>query len=66
MDLPKDKRAQNLRDAFKVRNAHKIRGKRVLLVDDVFTTGSTLDEASKVLMNAGAKSVCAYTLARSI
>ena len=66
VDLPKDKRAQNLRDAFKVKSAYKIRGKRVLLVDDVFTTGSTLDEAAKILMNAGAKSVCAYTLARSV
>ena len=66
VDLPKDKRAINLRDAFVVRDPGKVRGKRVLLVDDVFTTGSTLNEAARVLLNAGAKSVYGFTLARSL
>ncbi|MHB9036249.1 MAG: ComF family protein [Armatimonadota bacterium] len=66
VELPQDQRVFNLEGAFIVRNADLISGKRVLLVDDVFTTGSTLNEAAKVLRAAGALSVYAYTLAKSI
>ena len=66
VNLPKDERARNLREAFRVSNPARIRGKRVLLVDDVLTTGSTLDAAARVLISAGAASVYGYTLARSI
>jgi competence protein ComFC len=65
-NLPQDKRISNLEGAFAVRNPEMILGKSVLLVDDVFTTGSTLNEAAKVLKEAGAKAVHAYTLARTI
>jgi ComF family protein len=66
VDLTIDERAVNPRGSFGVRNPERIRGKRVLLVDDVFTTGSTLDEAARVLLEAGASAVRAYTLARSL
>lgn len=66
VDLPQDERIFNLEGAFAVRNADRVRGKSVLLVDDVFTTGSTLNEAAKVLKDAGARCAHAYTLARSI
>ncbi len=65
VNLPQEKRLGNVRNAFAVRNAGKIAGKRVLLVDDVLTTGSTLNEAALAMKNAGASSVHAYTLARS-
>jgi len=66
VDLPFDLRATNIQGSFAVRHAEKIRGKRVLLIDDVFTTGSTLDEATRVLLAAGASAVRAYTLAKSL
>ena len=58
------RRMQNLRNAFKVRRNAAMQGKDVLLVDDVLTTGSTLDECARVLLAAGARSVRALTVAR--
>ena len=52
--LEKDDRKRNIKGAFVVRHPEKIRGKRVLLIDDVMTTGSTLSECSSVLTDAGA------------
>ena len=66
VDLPHEERASNIEGAFAVKNAGNVAGKNVLLIDDVFTTGSTLNEAAKTLRNAGAASVYAYTLARSL
>jgi ComF family protein len=57
-------RRENLRDAFRVVRPEKIRNKRVLLVDDVFTTGATLRAAAAALKLAGAAHVTALTLAR--
>ena len=65
-NLPREQRLINLNGTFVVRNADTIKGKRILLVDDVMTTGSTLNEASRVLISAGAREVFAYTLARSL
>ncbi|MET0253342.1 MAG: ComF family protein [Terrimicrobiaceae bacterium] len=58
------RRMQNLRDAFKLRRSATVQGKDLLLVDDVLTTGSTLDECARVLLTAGARSVRALTVAR--
>lgn len=66
VNLPYDQRAINIEGAFAVKNHGKVAGKRVLLVDDVFTTGATLNEAAKVIREAGAATVYAYTLARSL
>lgn len=60
----RQERMQNLRDAFSLRQNAHVLGQNLLLVDDVFTTGSTLDECARVLTSAGAKTVCALTLAR--
>ncbi len=64
--LSRHERLRNLRQAFTVRKPEAIAGRRLLLVDDVFTTGTTLNECAKTLLNAGAESVCALTLARTI
>jgi competence protein ComFC len=58
-------RMRNLQDAFRLRKKAEVRGLRVLLIDDVLTTGSTLSECSRVLRNAGAISVYAATAARA-
>jgi competence protein ComFC len=62
--LTETERRHNLKDSFCVRKAEQLRGKRVLLVDDVFTTGATLRTAAAVLKAAGAVHVTAVTLAR--
>ena len=57
-------RQRNVRGAFGVRGPEAISKKRVLLIDDVFTTGATARECAKVLLDAGAKQVDVLTLAR--
>jgi competence protein ComFC len=61
--LSKKDRLANLKKAFEVKG--DIRGLRLLLIDDVMTTGATVTECSKVLMRAGAKEVIVLTLARA-
>ena len=56
-------RQRNVRGAFRVINPEAVRGKRVLLIDDVLTTGATVSEAARMLMAAGAKQVDVATLA---
>lgn len=57
-------RRRNVRHAFRVRHTDWVDGRRLLLVDDVMTTGSTVDEVSRVLRDAGAASVHVVTVAR--
>ena len=64
--LTRSERLRNLRRVFMVRHADRIADRRVLLIDDVFTTGTTINECAKVLRSAGAASVSALTLARTI
>jgi ComF family protein len=59
-------RLTNLRRAFSLRRPERVQGKRVLLVDDVFTTGTTLNECAKALRRAGATEVYALALARTV
>lgn len=66
MKLPVDLRASNILGSFSVSHPGKIRGKRILLIDDVYTTGNTLDEAARVLLASGASVVNAYTLSKSL
>jgi competence protein ComFC len=58
-------RMENLRNAFRLRPRRDVQDLRVLLVDDVLTTGSTLSECARVLREAGASSVYAATAARA-
>jgi competence protein ComFC len=60
----RDKRLKNLRGIFKVLNKDKIVGREVLLVDDICTTGATLNECAKVLKENGTGRVIALVVAR--
>jgi ComF family protein len=59
-------RAKNVRGAFSVKDPAQFEGKRLILIDDVYTTGSTVTECAKVLGNAGAKEVYVATVARAV
>ena len=61
--LGKYERQENVKDAFRVMENDMIKGNKILLIDDVYTTGSTLDECSKVLIDAGATKIYTLTLA---
>jgi ComF family protein len=65
-ELSKSERLTNLKGAFRVRDNNDISGKDILLVDDVMTTGATLNECADTLLAGGAGSVKCFTLARGI
>jgi competence protein ComFC len=64
--LTKQQRAENMRGAFAVRNGVKLNGEKIIVVDDVFTTGATTSACAKVLREAGAGEVCVWTIARGL
>jgi len=64
VSLGGDKRRENVRGAFEA--ADLIKGKKVLLIDDVLTTGSTVRECSRALVEKGALTVAVYTAARAV
>ena len=59
-------RRENVSGAFAVREPRRVEGKRVLLVDDVLTTGSTIRACAEALREAGAEAICVVTVARSL
>ncbi len=63
--LSRDQRRTNMRGAFHIRKSGAIRGRRVLLVDDILTTGSTAEEAARLLKEHGAARVDVLALART-
>ncbi len=62
--LNKEQRKMNLQGAYEVKNSNHITNKKVLLFDDIYTTGSTLEECAKVLRQAGAFEISVLTLAK--
>ena len=64
--LTYDERAMNVQNAFAVRNDVDLNGRSVLLVDDVMTTGATIQECARALKNAGAGTVKFITVARQL
>lgn len=61
--LERKKRLKNIDGAFAVRDAEKIKDRNIILLDDVTTTGATLNEARKILLEAGAKNVLGIAVA---
>jgi ComF family protein len=64
--LTRHQRRENIRGAFAVARPERIAGCEVLLVDDVFTTGTTVSECARVLRRAGASKVFVATVARTL
>ena len=64
--LTRQQRAANMRGALAMRHGARLDGERVILVDDVFTTGATTSACAQALLAAGADEVCVWTVARGI
>lgn len=64
--LHEDERRKNVRGAFAVASGKSVDKKNLLLVDDVYTSGATIDECSRTLKRAGAQEVYVLTLARTM
>jgi len=64
--LGRRQRAANIKDAFELVDEAKIIDKRILLVDDVYTTGATVDECARLLLHHGAAHVDVLSLARAV
>ena len=62
--LTKPERLANVRGAFAVSDSVDVSGKSILLVDDVYTTGATVNECARILMAGGAARVDVLTVAR--
>ena len=62
--LGKDERVKNVQNAYKVINAEKIENKKILLIDDIYTTGATIKECKRVLQQAGVKEIGVLVIAK--
>ncbi|MFA7000234.1 MAG: phosphoribosyltransferase family protein [Candidatus Paceibacterota bacterium] len=59
----RNKRLQNIKGAFEIKNKELVRGKTIIIIDDVTTTGGTILEIMKILKKAGAKKVLGFAVA---
>jgi len=64
--LTKSQRMANVRSAFQMRPGKKLAGEKIIVLDDVLTTGATTSACAKVLQKAGAGEVCVWTVARGL
>lgn len=64
--LNKYERMENIKDAFKVKYSEKFKNKKILLIDDIYTTGATVNECSRILLRSGADEVNVLTIANVI
>lgn len=62
--LEEESREKNIRNCFSVKNKQEILNQKILLVDDVYNTGSTMEECAKILKESGVKEVWGITIAR--
>ncbi len=62
--LNKEDRQENIQGAYKLHNKKTLQNKKILLIDDIYTTGSTVKECSKVLMQAKPEKIGVFTIAK--
>ncbi|MBU4348404.1 ComF family protein [Patescibacteria group bacterium] len=60
-----EERKNNIKNCFALVNSKKVKNKNIILIDDIHTTGLTINEASKTLKNAGVKKIIAFVLAKT-
>ena len=60
-----ESRAKNVIDCFKIKNSESIKGKNIILIDDVFTSGATITEAAKILKQNGCRKIIALVIAKA-
>lgn len=63
-ELTKNEREQNAKNVYRIQNEQKIRNKAILIMDDIYTTGNTVNECSKMLKQAGASEIAVLTIAK--
>lgn len=64
--LNKKQRMENIKNAFEIKNKNEFKGKIIFLLDDVYTTGATMEECARILKKSHAKEVWGLTAAREI
>lgn len=64
VELKKEEREENIKGVFICQKPEIVQGRKILLVDDIFTTGSTMEECNRVLKDAGAKEIWGIVVAR--
>jgi ComF family protein len=64
--LTRPQRMENVRRAFRMRDGKRLDGGRIILLDDVLTTGATTSACAKILKQAGAEDICVWTVARGL
>lgn len=62
--LNQNERKENVKNVFEIENIKFIRNKNIIILDDIYTTGATVNEISKVLKNAGAKDILVLIIAK--
>ena len=62
--LNKEERQKNIQNVYKLFNKKLLKDKKILLVDDIYTTGSTVNECSRILIQANPKSIGIFTIAK--
>ena len=62
--LNKEERIENIKNVYLIKNIKRLENKKVLLIDDIYTTGSTVNECSKVLKNSGIQKISILTIAK--
>ena len=62
--LNKNERIQNAKNAYQIKNEQIIKNKKIIIFDDIYTTGSTVNECARVLKQAGAKKIGILTIAK--
>ncbi len=62
--LNRDEREKNIQGVYFLRNPQELNNKKVILLDDIYTTGSTANECSKTLMQANPKEIAVFTIAK--
>ena len=63
-ELTKLEREQNTKNVYRIQNEQKIKNKNILIMDDIYTTGNTVNECSKMIKQAGARQIAVLTIAK--